>query len=671
MKKLFFIITGLLSFILGIQIQAQVTNQGQLVIQNGVSFVVKNLDFHNTATGNVQLSNNANLYLGGATFDNDGTFGDLTQTYNVYFNGTVDQEIIGDTEPLFDNLVITQSGNVSVTQKINVSANTVTVNDAGNLFDFRVKDPLNSGLRLTADNFNLTGNLRLYDDSQILPNTGVSTFSATGTGKVYRDQMGTGDKYWYNYWSAPVNNGGTWQVSNLMDGRNPENPQNIVFVYEHDADGSTSVNASQNPAYLNEAWIYTFENMNGDYLNWNYVGSTGLINPGVGYTMKGPDIKNAVRPGASGANTEFKAYTFAGLPNGGSYSFTVDNGNIYLLGNPYPSALDINDFINDNSGQFNGTVYFWEHVSGASHYLTDYGGGYATRNLTGGVPAPDWQTNATVGTKIPGRYVPVGQGFFIWNEGNATPSGNITFQNSQREFIKEDGSNSVFMRSGPTDIRIFFDNPHGIRRHLLLGWRHNTTMGEDWGWDARAFESNPYGGDMFFTISDKDYVIQAVPEIVDETRIPLHVVTTEDGEISIGIIDLVNFPSGMEIFIEDVHQGQTFPISPTVSFTTYLQQGDYNGRFYLVFRPSTTKTDDPVLTDINIYYNNGYVIVQNPNNRTVRSVEIFDLTGKLIIEKSFNGTETLYKLPVSLPAGVYLSRLNADEQVKTTKFIVE
>ena len=80
------------------------------------------------------------------------------------------------------------------------------------------------------------------------------------------------------------------------------------------------------------------------------------------------------------------------------------------------------------------------------------------RNLIGGAPAiaNDERINATgaTGTKIPGRYIPVNQGFFVLTSldedltGLTTVyGGDIVFENSQRAFKPETPSNSVFMRN--------------------------------------------------------------------------------------------------------------------------------------------------------------------------------------------------------------------------------
>ena len=122
--------------------------------------------------------------------------------------------------------------------------------------------------------------------------------------------------------------------------------------------------------------------------------------------------------------------------------------NWYLLGNPFSSALNARKFIQDNLSSIEGTLYFWDHVgekdSTKGHYQSGYIGGYATVGLH--LSAPAYQEVSEYHYKTPGTYIPVGQGFYV--AGNSD-GGTIKFNNSQREFVEEDGgTNSIFFKSG-------------------------------------------------------------------------------------------------------------------------------------------------------------------------------------------------------------------------------
>ena len=180
-----------------------------------------------------------------------------------------------------------------------------------------------------------------------------------------------------------------------------------------------------------------------------------------GYSMKGTS--------GSADILHSQNYTFRGIPNNGTILMenmnSSGNGENYLIGNPYPSAIDAKEFIWDNmkdvvngrnsSNIFNGTLYFWSHFANKTHYLEEYVGGYAAYNLSGGVKAVaiDDRINATEeeGGQIPMQFIPVGQGFFVSTRLNpkitniTIHGGQVTFKNSQRINVTElDAKKSVF-----------------------------------------------------------------------------------------------------------------------------------------------------------------------------------------------------------------------------------
>ena len=58
-----------------------------------------------------------------------------------------------------------------------------------------------------------------------------------------------------------------------------------------------------------------------------------------------------------------------------------------LTGNPFPSAIDGDQFLFDNQDSTDKTLYFWEHWSDNTHQWALYQGGYAIRKGNNGVPA--------------------------------------------------------------------------------------------------------------------------------------------------------------------------------------------------------------------------------------------------------------------------------------------
>jgi hypothetical protein len=271
----------------------------------------------------------------------------------------------------------------------------------------------------------LDGKIDLVGKSQLVQ-TAQSELDVSSSGFVERDQQGQSNLYNYNYWSSPVSsiNSGTinhgFTVAGVMKDGTTSIPQNITWT--------TGYNGSPtSPITLSSYWIYKFQNSTNSYANWSPVGQNGTLLSGQGYTLKG-----------SGASTVNQNYTFVGKPNNSTITSTIGSGNLNLCGNPYPSAIDANKFIDDNLSSTTGTLLFWEHYNtNTSHILLDYQGGYETYTKTGGTPpvAPVGISGLGSSSKVAKRFIPVGQGFFVTG---STSGGTITFNNSQRLFIKED-----------------------------------------------------------------------------------------------------------------------------------------------------------------------------------------------------------------------------------------
>jgi hypothetical protein len=294
----------------------------------------------------------------------------------------------------------------------------------------------------------LDGFIDLEGDSQLVQGDD-SMLDPTSKGRIEIDQQGTADNFTYNYWSSPVgvvsnnSNNNNYSVKEVLkDGSNPAAPNHINWLNGYDGSNTT-------PIGLADYWIWKRSNQpNSDYSAWQHVRKNGTLFTGEGFTLKGS---------GSGSVTEEQNYVFTGKPNNGDVDLPLNAGNDYLIGNPYPSAIDANQFITDNgpnstgngeAPSISGDLYFWRHWGGGSHNLADYRGGYATYNLSGGVGAPSLGTNdpdiATGGTptKQPARFIPVSQGFFVLGK----TTGTLKFNNGQRIYKKENPGTSVFVR---------------------------------------------------------------------------------------------------------------------------------------------------------------------------------------------------------------------------------
>ncbi|WP_395052634.1 LamG-like jellyroll fold domain-containing protein [Flavobacterium sp.] len=531
---------------------------------------------------------------------------------------------------------------------------------------------------------NLNGKIDLEGKSQLIQ-TLNSDLNPLSSGSLERDQQGTKIFHNYNYWSSPVgtinntSNNNAYTVAGVMKDGTTATPQNIVWT--------AGLNGSAtSPITLSNYWIFKFQNLTNNYANWQSAGNTGSLNPGQGYTLKG-----------SGTTNSTQNYTFVGKPNNGLITSTVAANNLNLSGNPYSSSIDTNAFITANAASLTGTLYFWEHyVTNNTHSLANYQGGYATRTLVGGTPpvAPALISGLGSSSKIPSRYIPVGQGFFV--VGSAT-GGAITFNNDQRAFVKEDSASSytLFKSNNATvsadhfdnnandrltedtfiKIRLGFTSKEEYHRQILLGFMNeNATSGIDKGYDATFFENNP--SDMYFLNNGSKLNISGEATFNVNNIYPIGIKSSATGEVKFMIDAVENLDPNQQLFIHDNTNDSYNEITSNM-FTVEVPFGVTDNRFSLRFvnQNALLNNNNFSLVDgITIAYTNNNNILNIKNNvvdTTVQSVSLFNMLGQGIATYDVKDqSQNNIALPIkTISSGTYIVKIKTDKGDTSRKII--
>jgi hypothetical protein len=606
-------------------------------------------------------------------------------------------------------------GNVWDIEQINTNKSWSIVNIKNDVFtnsshtNFGLIIDSNESLTINGENkientsyLELNGTLDLQGDSQLVQ-TITSDLVTSSTGKILRRQEGTPSHYWYNYWASPV---GSVGISALTDNNgNSNNSNNSAFKLNmlKKPDGSLFefTSSYHQLGMISTFWTYTF--INGlTYYDWASLNPNSSIQPGVGYTQKG-----------TGISASEQQYVFEGKPNngtieisvtdvGGSGSVPSESKTDFLLGNPYPSAIDLHQFIDDNEGVIDGTIQLWQQWSGSSHYLDEYNGGYAQVNKLGATRAFQFvglegdNNGNQDGTKTPSRYLPVGQGFIT----EIAASGTVVFKNSQRLFIKEsdaDGTynnGSVFFRNGSnmessnsdnansevgvmSKIRLEFNSVDGpqTRRELLLGFSEFTSDDYDYGYEAKNAANNE--DDLNLILGDQLMTMQAYSALREDKSVALALNASGSYQYSIKLTQRENIPEDFPIYIKDNLTGEFFDIASNNPYEFSSDQGQFNDRLEIVF----SNGDDEVLSQLNetieelkLYYASGRhkIVILNPNNLEFDSLEIINVLGQTVYSTSnlFSQTYSEYQL-TNLTSGNYIVRLQTStKQVLIKKIIV-
>ncbi|MBJ7879313.1 LamG-like jellyroll fold domain-containing protein [Gelidibacter salicanalis] len=586
------------------------------------------------------------------------------------------------------NIVSTDHDIISNTRDLTllgllVNSNKLTIKGAGS--DNETND--GNGLRVT-HYLKLDGTIDLVGESQLVQDEG-GLLDAASTGKLKRDQQGTGNLFNYNYWGSPVvaqgSSAGNYTLSGVLrDGTNSSAPVPITWISGHNG-------APGPPINLSTRWLTTYTNKKSNtYASWERINENTAINIGLGYTMKG-----------SGASTATQNYVFVGKPNNGTITNPISPGNDALVGNPYPSAIDAKAFIMDNaSSLIDGSIQFWDHFGvNNTHILREYQGGYATYNLSGGLTAvtPLITSDGVVieggaGSKQPGQFIPVGQGFFV--TANTTTGGTLIFKNSQRVFNREGSGSSLFLRGadGNTSaanyrtnnpqkdsikrIRLEFKSPEGTVRPLLLGFVPNylATDGVDYGYDA--VNRDAISSDLSWSINESKYIIQGVGDFEETKKFPFAMQLSKDGAIEIKLTELENFSEAIDVYIYDSVLGTYHQIN-TTSFAISLDAGNYDKRFFLVFKDDKTLSiidEDFKNVVVKFLQNTDEIFIQTPSGINVKQVYLVNIIGQTV--QAWNATNITLsnemKIPVkNLPEGSYVIKIQTDTGTYNKKIVLK
>jgi hypothetical protein len=524
-------------------------------------------------------------------------------------------------------------------------------------------------------------NLYLRNEAQLIQ--GKTNSENTGDGTISVFQEGNASNYTYNYWSMPVSNTST----NNSFGKLFFDP--ISKTTSIPALITSEYNGLSQPLTISNRWIFKFTGT--DYSDWEHIGNNFNISPGEGFTMKGVNGTNTSiaiynilnNPGNK------QRYDLRGKPNSGKYELEIQKGTTKLVGNPYPSALDLNLFLQENENT-TGIAYFWDSKMIDSHYLKEYEGGYGVYSpgagIFGYVPAIfnkfDGAGNILEESEFAAayyarRFSPIGQGFFVIGSKN----GEISFDNRYRSFIKEDQILSEF-KSHKTSttkteedfpiLRLNIELQNQNIRQILLVLQENSTKDSDHAKDAINMEY--LSCDAGWLIEDENYLINVRP-LDEQEEIPLFVVVSETSDIIFSIAEINGFKS--DVFLYDSSIGNYYNLKGE-PIKISLEAGEYSERFKLTY---TNKEKIYINTEIvedisnyNIFQNNpeSRLEIRIPVKNVPRDIYLYDSLGKKILEKKGITHENYLEFSTrKLSKGLYILKImNKNDTVISKKVII-
>lgn len=550
-------------------------------------------------------------------------------------------------------------------------------------------------------NINLGANSNLYlrNNSQLIQGTsGTSANAGSGTLSVY--QEGTSDNFDYNYWCSPVGNPSALLGNENFGVTMLNRPTSSTAFTPAIILPTGTLNGVSNPLSIASRWIYKLINAN-NYSQWVFVGGAATIAPGEGFTMKGTSGTDTADPEGTGITNNpgnAQRYDFRGKPNDGNIIITLGANNATLTGNPYPSALHLNSFLLDSDNTATGGVaYFWEQDKNVnSHVLTDYRGGYGTYspmavNSSGLYAAAAFSsynsdgslntTGLSSGLSIQRKFAPIGQGFII----NGSANGIATFKNSHRMIYREGTGLSQFEKhtkqtaetqkntSAITQVSYFKLNTiinNQFTRQLALAFLPEATDGIDIGIDALDMNGN-LPNDVTFLLNHDNYVIQGIA-FDPAKKIALTVKAAATATFKFYVPEVINFDPTQSIYIYDALD-QSYHDIKNGNYQVTVAPGSHSDRFKIAFTNQTlsVSSENKKQFIISQDNSNARLNVSNPNNLTINSFKLYDISGKTVVHKKTIGNNSNYIFSTTgLSHGIYIAEFLTTENERLTEKIL-
>lgn len=402
--------------------------------------------------------------------------------------------------------------------------------------------------------------------------------------------------------------------------------------------------------------------------NWLFVPTSTTMSIAKGYTIRAPTSITAVSPPV------ITSVSFFGVPNTGNYSTPVISGSFNLIGNPYPSGLSANTFLNvANNPNLDGTIYLWTHNTPINLAYQYTGSDYALYNFSGGVGAGTATTSTYPGIAVgvvPNGFIAAGQGFMI----KGLADGNAFFTNTMRA-----SNNSQFFKNGimnqtvTTTLeknRVWLDitNSEGAFKQLLVGYIETATNALDRGFDGEMVD-NGNVITFYTTVEDKKLSIQgkALPFDVNDS-VPLGYKSLINGTFTIALSDFDGLFTTQNVYLEDTVTGEIHDLkNSSYSFATII--GTFENRFILRFTTAALGNPQFTANSVVVYHNDSGLHVTT-GNVLMKNVTIYDVAGRLIASRNNIGaSETVFaNLPTTQQ--VLLVQITSDNGEKVTKKVV-
>ena len=444
------------------------------------------------------------------------------------------------------------------------------------------------------------GSIIVENEGSLVQHDDNSSIGGTGTFQLNKTSLPLDHYYDYVYWSNPLNSTG-FTLGEIVP--------NAWRYYMYDPDQA-------NNGHL--------------YPGWVMLSASDIPVKGMGYAISAPSNHTA-------GNTLSAAFVKNNEPfNNGDITITIEkragtDGDMNLIGNPYPSAIDFNQFATDNTG-IEASYSLWTNCAGLNANNHHQESGYTTYTVSGGSGTAVAACENNNGTAKAGQYIATGQGFVVLATASAANPSDFSahFKNGQRV---TDNNNNFLNRPNSHNREIIWlnmtDNNTKFSQ-IAVGFYPNATDNYDRNYDAQNANIGN-GFSLSSALNGYKLAIQGLAKTnLTDKAIPLSIENDATRLITFRIDHFEGFDN-TDIFLKD-NDLQITQNLKAGDYTVNLAQGTFDNRFELIFNSIQEVENITDANEVLIGQNKGLFNLQTKDVK-LKEVYVYDLTGKLLFKK--------------------------------------
>jgi len=391
-----------------------------------------------------------------------------------------------------------------------------------------------------------------------------------------------------------------------------------------------------------------FDKVTGSYVMYSNT-EDSILNPGIGYRS---------------ASTNNDTFTFTGQANSETVIIDIENYGTHeaewnLIGNPYPSYLNVQAFLNHDVGGVSNLELFDTGTAAIYGYDGSALDGWTIYNLA--------NTNAST-------VVTPGQGFFV----SAHPDKTALYDLEFTPDMRTNGSEDDFIEGRNTELMYLELKASTSNNSYTTDFyfNNNSSLGFDFGYDAEIWGGVAPDFALYSHLVQDNFGRAIALQSLDITNlndlsIPLGVNTSQGEQLHFSI-SVSTLPESINVYLEDT-------VANTI---TLLNELDYvltpttelygTGRFFLKFTETALSTIQNNLDTITIFTSNSsneLIVSGLLQEHTV--LNLYDVQGRNVMSVQLDNTDLENRIDIStFSSGIYIIKLDNTTHQKTQKVVI-